>query len=427
MTNTVAAWALRATTLLFPVLVSGLPACTAEVNDPEPVSEDLGSDSAEVKECDRSPYNCKLPAAHKDRNRIFNYATNSYDWPIAPGTALLDGLGNVRGKVKGSSVRINYGGRKKIHAVAHVYAFAVGLDTGVTASGWVREDALDNAPIKRMPTVKLGNPGKGDYEATWVVSGGDPGSIAGLKVIKDFDGNNGAGTDYLVRPGNVVNFLYNLPGSGGVATDTFPVGVTFKRSKGVEQLSVPLYHEGGTKQVGHMDFIYGHIGGRYGWIARDALTMVPEGASFPGAGAGPAASDPGVDDLPADPGSAGETGDTGAAPAPSPEPAAEPAPVPECYARCCDGSLSHTPAADAGQCIQASQIMCDGHGYVKRAELGGGEVYARANACYAKCANRTAYHEVDGVTSGCTEAAQAYCKVGDRGAFQDAAWSQCPM
>jgi hypothetical protein len=47
-------------------------------------------------------------------------------------------------------------------------------------------------------------------------------------------------------------------------------------------------------------------------------------------------------------------------------------------------------------------------------------------ACYAKCANRAAYHVVAGVTSGCTAAAKNYCSVSDRGTFQDAAWGAAP-
>jgi hypothetical protein len=46
--------------------------------------------------------------------------------------------------------------------------------------------------------------------------------------------------------------------------------------------------------------------------------------------------------------------------------------------------------------------------------------------CYAKCANRAAYHVVAGVKTACTAAAKAYCEVGDRGTFQDAAWGAAP-
>ncbi len=44
--------------------------------------------------------------------------------------------------------------------------------------------------------------------------------------------------------------------------------------------------------------------------------------------------------------------------------------------------------------------------------------------CCAKCSKREVYHRVD-VASGCTDAARAYCKVNDRGSFQDAMWGDC--
>jgi hypothetical protein len=44
--------------------------------------------------------------------------------------------------------------------------------------------------------------------------------------------------------------------------------------------------------------------------------------------------------------------------------------------------------------------------------------------CCAKCSHREVYHRVD-VTSGCTDAARAYCKLNDRGTFQDAMWGSC--
>src|SRR5687768_17154244 len=81
----------------------GFAGCIAEPGEPE------SNESLEelTSECSKSAYNCKLPAKHIDRNRIYNYDTKSYDWPIAAGTPLLDGLGNERGIVAGSSVRIN--------------------------------------------------------------------------------------------------------------------------------------------------------------------------------------------------------------------------------------------------------------------------------------------------------------------------------
>jgi len=371
----------------------------------------LSDDGVGADECDRSTYNCKLPAAKIDRNRIYNYANDSYDWPIAGGTELLNGLGDARGHVKDPAVKINYGNRKKINGVTQVYAFAAPLDTGIVASGWVKEAALADGPISRMKTVNGKNPGQGDYEATWTVTGGDNAAFAGLKVNPGYNGSDENATDYLLRNGGVVNLLYNLPGSGGVSTDTFPTGVKFKRAKGVLELETKLYKKGGTTVIKVMKFIYGHIGGRYGWIARDAL--VQDAASVPGGGADPGGSGGGG----SDPGSGGSDPGSGS----------EPPATGQCYARCCDGSLQGPMATvDPAACVGESSNACSGHGYVKRSEWNGAEAYSRPEACYAKCANREKYHEVEGVTSGCHDAAVAYCAVGDRGAFQDAMWSQCP-
>jgi len=373
--------------------------CIAELGSTDDVP---ASQEALVSECALSAYNCKLPAAKVDRNRIYNYATQSYEWPIAAGTPLLDGLGNARGNVAEKSVRINFGARKNIGSKAHVYAFAVKLSTGVTASGWVREGALAQGPITRMPTVKGKNPGEGDYEATWTVTGGDPNAFGDLKVSSDYDDGGRNATDYLKRPGDVVNLLYNLPGMGGVSIDTFPAGVKFHRSKGVLEIDVPLYPPGSTHVARRMKFIYGHIGGRYGWIARDALVQDPKAST----GAPPSEEPP-------------------PPPAEGGEPPPPNASLGQCYVRCCDGSLHGLSTTDAPACHDASQPLCDGRGYVKRSEFNGAEVYERAKFCYAKCKNRVDYHRVDGVTQDCTEHAKAYCAVGDRGGLADAMWSQC--
>ncbi len=363
-------------------------------------------------ECSQSEYNCALPASPHDRNRIFNYATNSYDWPIANGAHLRDGLGNIRGVVVDSAVKINYGGRKRINGVNHVYAFAARLDTGITASGWVREGALNNSPISRMPTVALSDPGHGDYETVFTVTGGNNADFEGLKVSKDYDDGGRNATDYLVRPGNMFNLLYNLPGRGGVATDTFPLGVSFRRCQGVLHIDINLYEPSGTKVVRTMPFVYGHVGSRYGWVAKDALDTQASAAA-------PAAADPGTappssgDDPAAGPG----TSD----PAPPPAPATG-----QCYARCCDESLQGPmQTSDPSSCLTASQAACDPYGHVKRIEFNQSEVWARSNSCWAKCKNRDAYHLVDGVTQDCTQHASDYCAVSDRGGLQDAAWSQC--
>jgi hypothetical protein len=349
-------------------------------------------------ECDRSPYNCKLPASPKDRNRIFNYATNSYEWSIASGTPLLDGVGRARGTVQPSFVLINYGARKSIGGTDHVYAFATKLEGGVHASGWVREKALKHGPIGRMPTVRLHDPGQGDYDTVWTVTGGNPAAFAGLKVVKDYDDGGCNATDYLARPGGVVNLLYNLPGSGGVSIDTYPLNVPFRRSRGVLELDVSLYHEGGTKVVRTMAFVYGHIGNRYGWIARDALSASgPSGACYarccdeslqgPVATAGAAACHDATKGMCATRGhvrrsefNGVEVYERGAACA-APQPGGGSG-TGACYVRCCDGTLQGPIAtASAAACHEASKGACETRGHVKRSELNGTEVYERQSAC----------------------------------------------
>ncbi|MEO7093616.1 MAG: hypothetical protein ABI175_10220, partial [Polyangiales bacterium] len=44
--------------------------------------------------------------------------------------------------------------------------------------------------------------------------------------------------------------------------------------------------------------------------------------------------------------------------------------------------------------------------------------------CCAKCSHREVYHRVD-VSIGCTDAARTYCKLNDRGSFEDAKWGSC--
>jgi hypothetical protein len=223
-----------------------------------------------------SPYDLRLhnPLAtshHVESNRAFNPATNSRYWRVKSGTHLLDGLGRARGEVKNThSVQINYGQRKNIGGDTLLYTFVTELTDGRVAGGWVFESAfLDDT--RGIPTIPAIDPGQGDVGGTSVVAGGDPSKWINLKLTPDYNGANQAPTDYLVRDGGYMNLCYNLPGNGGVATDTFPVGVHFERSHGVAPVSKPLYTPGTKTVVGHMVFVYGHIGSRFGWIAEAAL------------------------------------------------------------------------------------------------------------------------------------------------------------
>lgn len=388
--------------------------------------DDLGLRTAESS-CypTGNPYNCRPPAPAGEAPRVVNPATGTIDWPIAPGTAMYDGLGNPRGVVTDPSVKINYGIRKLLRGNTLVYAWAASLDTG-SASGWVPEAALVHANLLqgKMPTLVLPNPGGGEYATRWIVTGGDPARYGELKVTKNYDEGGRKATDYLLRPGNVVNIVYNVPGRGlgGFSVDTVPAGVIFRRARGVSQLQAPLYQPDGSSAVDALHFVYGYIEDgdqrRYGWMAKEAL--VNGGTTDPTGTPDPGAEEPsGGDGGGGDPGGGGE---------PLPPP-----PTPtggECAVRCCDDTLAVFGTANADECRNAYGV-CATHDHVLRMRFNGELIYERTDACYsyccALCVNREAYHRVVGVTSGCTAAAEAYCAEGTRGGLEDAAWMYCDL
>ena len=254
--------------LLF-VLAAGCGASGDDVSDPDVSSADaLGASN--------SPYDLKLQNSlatshHVESNRAFNTATGSRYWRVKAGTHLLDGVGRARGELRNtSSIQINYGQRKTIGGSSLLYVFAAALTDGTVAGGWVFESAfLDDT--SGIPTIPARDPGQGDVGESALVTGGDPSKWDNLKITPNYAGANQAPTDYMLRGGKYVNLCYNLPGNGGVATDTFPVGVHFERSRGVDSVSKPVYVPGTRHTVRQMVFVYGHIGGRFGWIAEAAL------------------------------------------------------------------------------------------------------------------------------------------------------------
>ena len=216
-------------------------------------------------------------------------------------TFLYDGNGLPRGPVLSDSTMVNFGMRKKIGGENYVYAFAVGFDAGTehAGSGWVKESQLA-APLK-MPTVNTPASPYGDSSKKYKLVGA-PGDLYGhLKVGKGvLTRENVAASDYLTRAGGVVNMLFSLPGHGGVSNDTFAVGpkaaelaaaarangvavkdhaLTFIPAKGVPTVKIPLYVPKDATDADRamlarhptMEFVYGRIGDRHGWVAVDNL------------------------------------------------------------------------------------------------------------------------------------------------------------
>ncbi|MCB9597078.1 MAG: hypothetical protein H6719_30420 [Sandaracinaceae bacterium] len=353
--------------------------------------------------CCGSAYNCGVPDPRLRDGcggaRIRNGSTGSCEWPLRADAerSMYDGLGNRIGEVRSDAVRLNQGIRKHFGGRWLVYAFAATIrdleGNLLHASGWIEQADLVHASALHGYTLALGDPGNGYYETRWrVVTDGREDYVD--RYLHAPGGARYPATDYLVRPFGLVHLTYSVPGFnlGGHATDSFPPGAIFRRARGVSQIDVPLYGPRGYRSSRTLHFVYGYVhdgeGRRYGWLAKEALAPV------------------------VDP------------PAPTPTPT--PSAGHDCSARCCDGTLATgLSASDGGACVSASSPVCADHGYVLRARFDESLVYERDRFCWSKCANREAYHRVDGVTSGCTDAARAYCAVGDRGAFEDAIWDAC--
>ena len=382
-------------------LLTAGAACIAEVPD-EDVSVSQGELRCSGDCC--GELNCRVPDAEKRRGcsgaRIRNGATGECTWPLASDAdrSIYDGMGTRMGEVRSDEVKLNQGIRKQRDGDWYVYAFntTVRMTDGTLRpfSGWIRQSDLVHAGRLHGYTLALGDPGNGHYRTRWRITGGDVARYSRLHLVSP-GGRRYPATDYLLRPYGLVHLTYTVPGFnlGGHATDSFQPGAIFRRSKGVRQIVIPLYGPRGYRSRYSLHFVYGYVHDgvqrRYGWIAKEALEEIETTSSGSGVG--------------------GEG---------SP-----------CAARCCDGTVFlEIPASSAAECVSASSPVCRDHEYVLRARWEGSVTYERDRFCWAKCANRTAYHRVDGVTSGCTDHARAFCAAGDRGAFEDAIWDACqPM
>ncbi|HET8655362.1 MAG TPA: hypothetical protein VFL93_07585 [Longimicrobiaceae bacterium] len=239
-------------------------------------------------------YNCSLPNPYPCEARYeggWNRLAHRDDpddcsFSIRENTVLYDGHGTARGVVTGYTrgvfhplqVRINYGQRKQLpDGTTVVYAWDVETTHG-GMSGWIRESDVTE-DLSYMKTAEARDPGQGDYPEAWLVTGGTPEARAhyeDMALHRPHHGKlcNHRPNHYLLRPDTAVNVLYALPGNGGVSNDTYLPGVVFHRARGVPIRSVPYYRRTTNPNepvAGYMEFMYGSIDGRYGWIAREAV------------------------------------------------------------------------------------------------------------------------------------------------------------
>lgn len=431
-------WAARMTieptlarTIFLPLLMAlacVLPAsgCVGEVLTDEDVSVQQSELSCSGS-CCGSSYNCRVPDKARRRGcsgaRIRNPVTGGCTWPLTATAdrSIYDGMGTRMGEVRSDAVRLNQGIRKQRDGRWYVYAFTTTVrmvDGSLKPfSGWIRQSDLRHASRLHGYTLALGNPGNGFYRTRWRIVRGNRERYERLS-LRARDGRMYPATDYLIRPYGLVHLTYTVPGFnlGGHATDSFQPGAIFRRARGVSQIEIPLYGPAGHRSRYSLHFAYGYVHDgeqrRYGWIAKEALEAVSSSDSGgTGSGDSGSSSDPSTSD-PSTSGSGSSSGSGSGAHT--------------CSARCCDGTLvTGLAASSASECVSASSPVCSDHEYVLRARFDGDVAYDRDRFCWAKCANRSVYHRVEGVTSGCTEAAQRYCAVGDRGSFQDAMWDPC--
>ncbi|HET8654015.1 MAG TPA: hypothetical protein VFL93_00680 [Longimicrobiaceae bacterium] len=247
----------------------------------------VSRDGAETTTDCQGAYSCKLPnteyrctaSGGGGSNRV-SHPGNSDDctFTIAPGTILYDGMGTARSTVTSTQVRINYGQRKQLPDGTTVVYVWDATTTDGHASGWIPESDVTE-DLSFMETVNDADPGQGDYPRAIKLTGGSAQLRAYYDQMVFCEDERPCGpvpNHYMLRPGNVVNVLYSLPGSGGVSNDTYLVdgrAVTFHRARGVPLLSIPYYDKdtpAGSPAVGEMAFMYGHVGDRYGWVAVDA-------------------------------------------------------------------------------------------------------------------------------------------------------------
>jgi hypothetical protein len=233
------------------------------------------------------------PAA-KNRNRIvYLDGPNQFrpvQFPVEPAASVMDGDGRILGHIAPdvTSVEINFGQHKLFNGRDHIIAFAVPTSELGTVTGWIPTKAL-------LPSVELSKfdkemridvrdtPERSDAPEVYKIKCGSPAAwnVVRLKVmpnIADRREKHVAASDYVARPTGVCYLLTSLPGHGGVAADILADGDRFVPDAGVPRVRIPLYlptdktdsearawRDGSVPH--EMEFRYGRVGNRFGWIA----------------------------------------------------------------------------------------------------------------------------------------------------------------
>lgn len=212
------------------------------------------------------------------------------DFPVRSGAEVVAGDGRQLGHLAADvrTVHLNFGQLKLIGGKLHVLVFAAPTAETGGATGWIAyADLLPSPELSESKPVLAINadntPDHGDAPKRFRVACADPAGWGEglLKIVPDVDEareKHEAATDYVDRPGDHVCYLLlTLPRHGGVATDVLSNDNTFVPAAGVPRVNVPLYlprsptldeqqkwTSGAWPHV--MEFVYGRVGNRYGWI-----------------------------------------------------------------------------------------------------------------------------------------------------------------
>jgi hypothetical protein len=242
------------------------------------------------------------PAA-KNRNRIV-YLSGAEQYkavrfPVASNTPVIDGSGKTMGHLSSQDprVEINFGQHKLIDGEDHVMVFAAQTAGSFAVTGWIARSALLASPersqfAEELSTNVADTAALGDSPEVYQVVCGDPkpwdaGRLKILPNVDDRRNKHEAASDYVERPGRFCYLLTSLPGQGGVATDTLSNGVLFIASAGMPHVELPLYLPADAtskerdawsagKLAHAMEFRYGRVGTRYGWITSADLRPVSQ-------------------------------------------------------------------------------------------------------------------------------------------------------